>query len=675
MPSKSKSQQRLMGVAYAVKSGDMQLSDVDTNYKDKVKDLVDGMTLKQLKDFAETKHDGLPEVKEGISPANIGGMGPIQLPTDSQPGSGDVPAGTKSEDDEEDEKELKENMKGLITSFESFVQEARDLNDPVAMKMRAAMAKGNAKKDEPKKPEVSPAKAKKVAQLKAKRAQLMRDMEQEAEPSGGPITDRYGAAIDKIDKQIAKLSGKKEKGYKLTEAYNEDDINMSYGFFGTITDTAKSEKEALKLFDEGVAQLQRAPYRLTEEEALAVLNSKMGRKAADQINDGQADSAVLGLEQYYGKKLKSEIAKVQRAAVSESTEVINEWGGSDQYAMNQSIHRDMRKPKTMPSPFDKRLRSIAADAVDFYWDDWEEYKSDYEGLVDNAVRSYLRAMFPKEFNMMVRMFEPVDESLVLENMFDGVKSLADELNAEIYKATLKNGAKTATINATTTTKTWDDGAPVLKYLARGKAKKMSFDFYYRPFTVLHDVAHGWFYFTDGRKWYGLHSDEGYFEPEDLPFDLRVVDSVDEALVNEGRSINKIQKDWGKVTADMKSTVEAWKAAEGKEKEDLLATLKDLTSQKKKLEAELDAAVGLKDIDAELVESLDEAKAWDKLNKIADKKYGEFGFATLDDDQMSRNIDIEAANKLAEERYGEFGFATLSEDEMESLINNNPKLVK
>lgn len=69
MPSTSKSQQRLMGVAYAVKSGDMQLSDVDAEYRDKVKDLVDGMTLKQLKDFAETKHKGLPEkkIKENMS--------------------------------------------------------------------------------------------------------------------------------------------------------------------------------------------------------------------------------------------------------------------------------------------------------------------------------------------------------------------------------------------------------------------------------------------------------------------------------------------------------------------------------------------------------------------------------------------------------------------------------
>ena len=61
-----------MGVAYAVKSGDMRLSDVDSAYKEKVKDLIDNMTLKQLKDFAETKHDGLPEVvQEGVIKVDI----------------------------------------------------------------------------------------------------------------------------------------------------------------------------------------------------------------------------------------------------------------------------------------------------------------------------------------------------------------------------------------------------------------------------------------------------------------------------------------------------------------------------------------------------------------------------------------------------------------------------
>jgi len=122
MPSQSKTQQRLMGVAYAVKKGDMQISDVDSDYRDKVKDLVSGMTLKQLKGFAETKHEGLPEVVENISIDSVGGIGPVKLPTSTENGSGDVPAGQG--DAEEEYKKKKRKMKHL-NNFESFVNEAK----------------------------------------------------------------------------------------------------------------------------------------------------------------------------------------------------------------------------------------------------------------------------------------------------------------------------------------------------------------------------------------------------------------------------------------------------------------------------------------------------------------------------------------------------------------------
>ena len=84
---------------------------------------------------------------------------------------------------------------------------------------------------------------------------------------------------------------------------------------------------------------------------------------------------------------------------------VNEWGSSDQSTFLDSMHRDAGKPKKMPSPFDSKLRQAAEDAVDFYWDEWPEYKSDRDGLVDNAVRSYLRRYFKKDFEMMARMFE------------------------------------------------------------------------------------------------------------------------------------------------------------------------------------------------------------------------------------------------------------------------------
>lgn len=60
MPAKSKSQQRLFGMALAVRNGKMKRSDVSKS----VLDIVDGdMTDQQIEDFASTKHNN---IKEGL---------------------------------------------------------------------------------------------------------------------------------------------------------------------------------------------------------------------------------------------------------------------------------------------------------------------------------------------------------------------------------------------------------------------------------------------------------------------------------------------------------------------------------------------------------------------------------------------------------------------------------
>lgn len=61
MPSKSKSQQRFFGMVDAYKKGEMK------NASSKIKKAARGMSMDNVKDFAETKHKGLPEkVEEGI---------------------------------------------------------------------------------------------------------------------------------------------------------------------------------------------------------------------------------------------------------------------------------------------------------------------------------------------------------------------------------------------------------------------------------------------------------------------------------------------------------------------------------------------------------------------------------------------------------------------------------
>lgn len=59
MPSKSKAQQRFFGMVDAYKKGELK------NASSKIKKAANGMSMNDAKDFAETKHKGLPEkVKE-----------------------------------------------------------------------------------------------------------------------------------------------------------------------------------------------------------------------------------------------------------------------------------------------------------------------------------------------------------------------------------------------------------------------------------------------------------------------------------------------------------------------------------------------------------------------------------------------------------------------------------
>jgi hypothetical protein len=126
-----------------------------------------------------------------------------------------------------DKAELEAKLKRWGYELQAGSLEEMDINDPVMMKLRADKAKlakmraanagddGNDHIFRKAKENV-----KKLEALKAKRAQIMRDMEQEAEPEGGPIADRYGAMLNKIDKAIDLLSPQK----KGDEYMSKDEI-------------------------------------------------------------------------------------------------------------------------------------------------------------------------------------------------------------------------------------------------------------------------------------------------------------------------------------------------------------------------------------------------------------------------------------------------------------------
>jgi hypothetical protein len=64
----------------------------------------------------------MKELEENITPANIGGMGEISLPTETETGSGDVPSGTKK-------KKKNKKLNKMFKSFENYVSH---LNEQVS---------------------------------------------------------------------------------------------------------------------------------------------------------------------------------------------------------------------------------------------------------------------------------------------------------------------------------------------------------------------------------------------------------------------------------------------------------------------------------------------------------------------------------------------------------------
>ena len=105
---------------------------------------------------------------------------------------------------------VQNELKRLLSLYKSVNE--MDINDPVLVKMRAARDRTERELSKPdfgkeygdavKKARSGNNNDTKLRFLKKERAQLMRDMEQEAEPEGGPIADRYGNELNKIEDRI-----------------------------------------------------------------------------------------------------------------------------------------------------------------------------------------------------------------------------------------------------------------------------------------------------------------------------------------------------------------------------------------------------------------------------------------------------------------------------------------
>ena len=180
-------------------------------------------------------------------------------------------------------------MEGIESAF-SKIDERMDINDPVAIKVRAARMKAQQPKDKtPKSRGISLEKAMdlrlKLQDLEDERADVLRNMEQEAEPEGGPIADDYGAILNDIDKKIDRIMSALQR-YDMNENSN-DEVHFGYDL-----DAIQAVVDYLKKkYEEGIDYELFTGRGDTHPNTLRIINPRLHNSAAlnDLLNYAQSD--------------------------------------------------------------------------------------------------------------------------------------------------------------------------------------------------------------------------------------------------------------------------------------------------------------------------------------------------------------------------------------------------
>jgi hypothetical protein len=321
MPSVSKSQQRLMGMAYAVKSGDMEISDIDPAYRDKVKSLSDGMTKKDLKKYASTKHDNLPETvdeafigpfvfNDSMSDEELLGMYNGALD-----GYANYAKGmhySKSEYKkayQEIEKILK---KRGVAVDENVALAAQNITPsaniggmgPVVLPSDGGVGSGDVPS---------------VADIDDDEEEAKKDKtKKKLEMENFNLYTQFNSFVSESLVSEAFKFGKKNQ-------YSIDDVNESYGFWGTLDTAGFRRKDIEDCWHSAMAWLTEA-YKFSDAGALYYLNAKAGRWIADQVIEQKGNKDVVDVLEDYAtdaewKKWSKEYNKfAQEEMMSEATD-------------------------------------------------------------------------------------------------------------------------------------------------------------------------------------------------------------------------------------------------------------------------------------------------------------------------------------------------------------------
>ena len=330
-----------------------------------------------------------------------------------------------------------------------------------------------------------------------------KDLQFESKVNEAGDTKKYKQFWDKgPETQIRRRFGKE---------YNNAIENRVSLLLALVEDPDKAEDYAemdfLSLPDDIATQL----VNMDPKELHAILD--------ESVNEGISKSAIKKLIKTIDKQIDTETGgdgealdnetlqeleqeKERLESMIEST-LIDDWEEAMHYAQNESVvnesvigiktERDF-KGKDLITALDKakikyKMNRLSMTLTVLNLD--KKYYDDAKQVIDDVGLTVMMAK----------------ESFITEKAKDSTEQLGIDLEAMVHDAT-SNGM---TVKVQSTDKVWDDGVPVLKYIARSSKKSMKLP---KKFKVVDDTEYGWWYFEDRGTWYGIDQDD-YGTP---PFD-------------------------------------------------------------------------------------------------------------------------------------------------------------
>ncbi len=273
--------------------------------------------------------------------------------------------------------EIKELGDGVLYKLKDVDQlEEMDFNDPIAMRLRANKMKREKETAKPKRRPLYGKQRQKVEDallyidqelkgLYSDKKYTLIDMEQEAEPEGGPIADRYGDELNKIENQIQALIAKRDKlEARLDESLEEA---KKYKKGDKLKVKLKNGKEFDITFDSYSSNKGIAYGKIDGDRKPFSLDAVVSEAAVPKLNEAKGDQIAVG---NYVKTQDGDIYKRVEGTVGGSPAFVRVEDGKegkrktglhDTVKLTLVNKGELEKSVKENSHFEKRLAKMAAD--------------------------------------------------------------------------------------------------------------------------------------------------------------------------------------------------------------------------------------------------------------------------------------------------------------------------